>query len=489
MKKDQNKKKETKWVVYQQVFCQIINFSTIFVLSWILLPKDFGLQTSVAVLLSFVGVFQTYGLKIVVVRLPKVEQNLLSTFFWVLTIFGLLLFILINLGSKYILVFLLNISDDVALVSRIVLVQSVTIIFLNTSAISEAILLRNLRFKKVFFANFFGFLSGGVLGILAGIWGFGVWALVIKQLVHVCISSTCYILYADWKPKFVFQYLYVRKEILFSSNLSLSKVANYFVRNIDYIIIGKFLGPNMLGQYSLAYKIMLLPLKNLSAVLVKVLYPTLAKLKREKQGNVGDHYLKAIYIVAILTFPAMAIISGFSNEIAQFFFGDKWNYLPDLLFILAWVGALQAITSPIGVLFQLSGRTDHMLYFTVTTSVLVGASVLIGVNWGLIGVALSYSLCWVFVMFPIANLIPSGYYNISFLEIIKLIAKPIIISLILFYLIFFGKNILLDYLDTRFLEVLVVFLMSISFIFVYVWLFKVLFQESVVKDLIRIFRG
>ncbi|MCR2840976.1 oligosaccharide flippase family protein [Klebsiella pneumoniae] len=73
------------------------------------------------------------------------------------------------------------------------------------------------------------------------------------------------------------------KEIFgFSAHLSIFNLINYFSRNADSLIIGRYMAPPILGAYSLAYRIMLFPLASLTFVAARSLFPILSK-------NQDDH--------------------------------------------------------------------------------------------------------------------------------------------------------------------------------------------------------
>ncbi len=412
----------------------MLNLASIYILSQILLPDDFGYQTTVSVALGLVAIFQDFGFRSAIIRVEEVSQSSLSAYFWFILGFAVFLYLVILIGAPFISELLLKESDKIALVTDLLRLQGFTIILGGLSVVSESLLLRNLKFKPIFFINVVAFFLASVVSIVLALKGYGVLALVYKQLLMVLILGGGFMVMAKWIPTFRFNRQHIKEQFRFTGFLTLGNIANYFVRNIDYIIISKLLGANVLGQYALAYKIMLTPMKNISAVILKVMYPVLSKLHRNGE-NIGSAYFKIVEIIAILVFPIMAVLSGLSEPICAVFFDEKWTYLAPLLLIFAWLGALQATTTPVGVLFQLSGRTDHMLYYNIFSSVATVCALVFGSRWGIMGIAYANFLVWVILIFPTVSVLSFSYFKLRLLQFLSSIIKPLLTGLAVFVLL------------------------------------------------------
>lgn len=468
-------KKGAKWVTLQQVITQPLNYFTLFVLAMFLTPEDFGLHTNVAIILGFITTFQDFGIGSVMIRIKNLSQSQLSTFFWFLLLFSIVISVgLFFFGSIIVDIFLKSDADH-QLVTDLLLVQASTLFLAAIGLVFNTLLLKELKFKEKFFVDVLAIFIGSVVSIYFAYQGYGVWSLVIKQIIIVFGMSIGAIFYSRWIPSFSFNYRYIKAELHYSSYLSLSMVANYFVRNIDYFLIGKFLGTNALGQYTVAYKLMLLPMKSISGIIVKILYPTLAKMTDSVQ-LVQRVYLKTVFIIALLSFPMMAILCGVAVPFVEVFFGDGWTDLSALILILGWVGAAQSTTSPVGVLFQLAGRTNHMLYFTFFSAIVVTLAVVVGLHWGIYGVAIAFALSWILIMFPLSNYIPFQYFDIKIGTFFKQLLVPFLSGLISFAVCFLLVEI------TPGANVFYIILISLIGGFAYLGSLKFLFKISLIKE-------
>lgn len=68
----------------------------------------------------------------------------------------------------------------------------------------------------------------------------------------------------------------LRAVLRLSFNL-VAYLVNFFSRNADSMVIGRYIGSAALGTYSLAYKLMLFPTMNLTFVLTRAMFPIMSR--------------------------------------------------------------------------------------------------------------------------------------------------------------------------------------------------------------------
>jgi PST family polysaccharide transporter len=166
----------------------------------------------------------------------------------------------------------------------------------------------------------------------------------------------------------------------------------------------------LLGIYSLALKIMLLPVQNLASVASRAIFPALCRQRADKPA-MAALYLRAVSAVALVTAPAMTGIFVLREPLVDFLFGPAWSEVAHLLKWLAPVGCIQALTTGTGVVFLALGETRLLLRLGVLGTSLMVASFLIGPAWGIEGVALCYLIA------NAINLLPCFYLSLKKLDI------------------------------------------------------------------------
>lgn len=170
-----------------------------------------------------------------------------------------------------------------------------------------------------------------------------------------------------------------------------AQLVNYVMRNADNIIIGRALGAQQLGFYTLSYRTMMLPVANLGQVTNRVAMPTWSRL-RDDTRTIGVHYLRATRLIAILSFPFMALCAASAPVLIPGLLGAEWEPAVLPLQILAVTGARQSVQTMIGSIMLARGRAGTLLKWGLFEGVLQIGAFLVGVRWGIVGVATAFTL-------------------------------------------------------------------------------------------------
>lgn len=132
------------------------------------------------------------------------------------------------------------------------------------------------------------------------------------------VSAVGFWLYSGWRPRILFKLADIKSIFMFSSNLVAFNFLNYFSRNCDQIIIGKYFSSSILGQYSLAYRLMLFPIQNITFVLTRSLYPILSRCQSNDSESFKI-YLQTIKAISIIIPPLMLGLASVSQDFVNIF--------------------------------------------------------------------------------------------------------------------------------------------------------------------------
>jgi O-antigen/teichoic acid export membrane protein len=383
-----------KWASISQVSRQVMGLLTTVVLAHFLLPSDFGLVGMATVATGFLGIFGDLGTSSAVIQRKNISDSLLNSLFWINVAFGLMAMIIILIVSPLVASFYHE--PRVTIVLRVL---SLNFLISSISNIQKAILERNLAFNTSAKIEVSVILAGAVVGISAAIKGWGVWSLVAQSLTVTIISTILLWLISQWKPKLIFSLEEVQEVGKYSLNLTGFSILNYFIRNTDYILIGRFLGTQNLGYYTLAYRLMLYPLQNISGVIGRVMFPVFSKLQDDDE-KFGLAYLKANSSIALISFPLMLGLFALAEPFILTFFGMQWQPVILLLQILAPVGMSQSIMTTTGIIYQVKGRTDWMFRWGIGAGIFIVLAFLIGLHWGIVGIAAAYAIASFSLTYP-----------------------------------------------------------------------------------------
>lgn len=382
------------------------------ILARLLSPDDFGTLAMVTVFTNFAMIFSEMGVSSALIQKQDTHDRHYHSAFWLNIIIGIGLTLIFMAASPLIAWFYKKPE-----LNPILRVVALNFLFSSFTIIQQTILTKEMDFKSLAIRDVVAVIFAGIIGIALAYHGFGVWSLVYQLLSFTMINAILLWFLSPWRPRLQFAIRDIKDIFHFSSQLTGFNILNYFSRNIDQLLIGKFLGVQALGYYSMAYKIMLYPLQNISSVISKVMFPAFSKIQ-DDLAKVRTSYLKMIKAISLVTFPLMAWLFGVAPELVEVFLGEKWMPIVILIRIFCFCGAIQSVGTMLGSVLLAQGKTALQLKLQVIGTIVATASITAGLNFGVSGVALFYalqSILWVHVTFPLVhkliNLSYTKYYS------------------------------------------------------------------------------
>ena len=374
------------WSAIGSIGQQLFSLVGTVILARLLAPADYGLVGMAMVVIAFVMVFRDLGTSAAVIQRPVLTDEFVSTLFWINLLFGL--------GACFTGVLLapaIAAFYQTPALAPVMRALSLSLFTASFGIVPAALLSRQLAFRKIALAEIACIATSTTLAVVMALRNHGVWSLVIANLVRTAIESVLFFALCSWRPRFFFRPAEIRRVYSFSANLVGFQLVNYFTRNADKLIIGRYLGSASLGHYQLAYQLMLYPIQSITGVLGRVLFPAFAQVQDDHQ-RFRPAYLQACVTIATLTFPMMLGLTAVAGPFVEVFFGPKWRPVGMLLTVLAPVGMVQSVASTVGGIYMAKGRTQLMFRVGTAASILVVASFALGLRWGVLGVTTAYAI-------------------------------------------------------------------------------------------------
>jgi PST family polysaccharide transporter len=235
---------------------------------------------------------------------------------------------------------------------------------------------------------------------------------------------------SGWHPRAEFDVEEVKAVTGFSLNLSGFGLVNYVSRNADNVIVGRVLGAAPLGNYQVAYNLMLTPLQNISSVIAQVTLPGFAQIQNEDE-RFRSAYVRSSSIISLITFPVMAGMGVVADPLIRAVLGQKWLGAIPIFEILASVGFVQSVQTLVGSIYIAKARTDWMFRFGVYNCAVVVIAFLIGVRFGTVGVAWAYCIAYLgFIVYP-AFRIPFGLIGLKLTDYVNALLPQAFLSIIM----------------------------------------------------------
>lgn len=422
-----------KWNAASQAVRLSLYFLTTLLLARLLNPADFGLLGMATVFTGFIAVFNDFGLGSAVVQRRNLDQETISTIFWLTIAVGVITTLITVLISPI----AANFYSQPEL-KPLLSFLSITFLLNSIGQVQFSLLMKALNFRHIALIESFSGLLGGIVAIVLAFMDWGVWSLAIQLVVSVGVASIIYWVISDWRPNFVFEKANLRGIVNYSGGLFGFNIVNYFSRNADYLLIGRFLGPGPLGLYTLAYRLMQFPIQNITAVVNRVLFPTLSKIQ-EKNEKIRTGFIKASQYIAFITFPLMIGLLILAPEFILIAFGRKWVFVIPIVQILALVGLVQSIIGLVGSIYTAKGKTKIFFYWGIISTVTVVGGIIVGLKWGILGVSIGYAIATMLLLYPNFR-IPFRFINLKFSMFVFSLRNQILNAAMMGILIFISAS-------------------------------------------------
>ncbi|MHC4081909.1 MAG: MOP flippase family protein [Planctomycetota bacterium] len=374
------------WSLAVQAALVAINFAVVVTLARLLAPAAFGLLAMTVVITGFAALFSDVGFGAALIQRPQLQERHRSSVFWLSIAIGCGLTVTIAAASPLVAWFF----KEPMLVGMTML-ASLNFLVTSLTVVHRAVLKRALRFRPLVTIDLAAVTGSGLLAILLALLGAGAWSLIAWPVAASVIRTALLWRAAGWWPSRTWDRDAIRELFGFGRNLLGFNIVNYWIRNTDKLLVGRFLAAGALGLYTRSYALMLMPLGLITQALGNVMFPAMAEIQHER-ARVARIYLRTTRAVSLVSFPLMIGLFVVADDFVAALFGPKWSDMVGIVQLFCLAGVLESIGSLNGNLYMSQGRSDLMFRVGAIVGLLGVAAMAVGLMWGLIGVALAYTV-------------------------------------------------------------------------------------------------
>jgi O-antigen/teichoic acid export membrane protein len=412
------------WTWASRFSTQVVQLGCTIALARLLSPGEFGTVGMLLVFTGFAQLVADMGLGTALIHKQTLQEADTSTAFWMQMLVGSMLTATFYLGATKLAEFFGNL--ELQNLSR---AMSFLFVIQALGAVHNTMLRREFRFRYLGVSSIIVSMTGGSIAVVLALRGFGAWALLWQIVTAAGLSTIFAWVGTRWSPRFIFSKQAACDLGRYGMYLLGSYSLNYWLRNGDNLIIGRSLGSFDLGIYTRAYSLMLLANSNISAVFGQVIFPALTKLQDDRE-QFRDLYMKSLRMIAFASFPLMAGVGLIADEIVLILYGPQWVKAIRILRLLSIVGLFQSIIFPVSWVFTGLGRTKEQFMITICISMLFIVAILLGVRYGILGVAVAYAGWSLFVGFLWIYVV-NCILNIKILHIVSLVSKVMFATVVM----------------------------------------------------------
>ena len=364
------------WSFLQQFSTQLIAFTVQLILARILTPSEFGL---IGLLTVFIGIGTALfegGMTSSLIRVVSVDTKDYSTVFFFNLGVSVLIYLLFFLAAPYIALFYKQ-----PVLTDIARLYGLSFIFLSFGTVQNTILTRDMKFKRQTIITLPGLLIGSIVGIVLANNEYGVWSLVYSILVTNLLTAILLWFSSDWRPQMIFDVDRFRLHFHYGYKMTLSSLLDTIFTNIYQIIIGRFYSPVLVGYYTRANSLMMLPVGNVSAALNKVVFPLFAKVQDDIPA-LRAAYKKIMLIVLFVITPIIVLMALLADQLVVFLFTEKWLPIVPIFQIICFSGILYPLHMYNLLILQVKGRSDLFLKLEIIKKIILVVIIVISIFYG-----------------------------------------------------------------------------------------------------------
>lgn len=372
------------------------------VLARLIAPTDFGLVAIVTVFTALFSLFSDMGIGNAIVQ----YQNLTEEDYGALFGFSLAMAVGLTAGFCAISPLIAMFYSDSRLIG-LCCVASPTLLFSTLNMVPNGLMLKGRRFDLIGIRLVVATIVSGAVAIAMALAGWGAVALVLQTAMSSLVVLVWNLVSRPIRHISLHFMAPLRKVFSYSAYQFGFTLINYFSRNLDNMLVGRFLGNDQLGYYDKAYKLTTYPMSAFSSVIGSVIQPYMAE-HQDEPDVIFDCFMKVYKLISLVGVMVATVCFCASAEIVEVLYGPGWEPAVPVFAVLSISVYFQMMGNPSGAFFQSLGRTDYMfrvgLINTALTVVglctgLAGGSILtvaygVGTAFCLHIVSIIYYLVW-----------------------------------------------------------------------------------------------
>jgi PST family polysaccharide transporter len=326
-----------------QLTIQLGSIIATMVLARVLAPEQFGVIAVVQSLLGAAALLNLAGITASLVSRKGPVERAAASYFWaalfvgmgVLSLFWLLADPLVRLmaqpdAAQYVRALAVTFPLTLlAMVPQAILQRRMAFTALNTSAVISA---------SLYFGS----------EIALALAGWGVWAVVIGQIIGAAAALVMSFGASRWVPRHGFHLDEIRQDLGLLGGLGASRLFSYAQKNVDYWVISATIGAVPLGVYYIAYALPNIIRLRLSEVFRTVMLPVVA---REPDLAIATvHWQRATTTLLVMGMPALTGLAALAAPLTLLFFGPQWESAVVPMQILAIATVADLLMQAVGTM-------------------------------------------------------------------------------------------------------------------------------------------
>lgn len=395
----------------------VLSLASTAILARILAPGDFGLVALAAATGGFLSLFLDLGLGSATVQRLELTRSQVSALFWINAALGLSV-AAIMAGLAPLVARFYGRPE----LNGVTVALALGFLFVGVTVQHNALLRRQMRFASLARIDILSMVLGMAVAVTSAVLGAGYWALVYQQLVQQGAAAAGAWIACRWRPSLPVRPAGVRPLLAFGAGLTGFNVLTYLTRNLDNLIIGRVSGTAALGLYLKSYSLLLLPVDRIRGPASAVVVPALSRLQ-DDPARFKSYFLKAVASIAAIGMPLVVFLFVFAEDAILLILGPQWKESVMLFRVLSPAAFVETFNTAGNWACTPFGKSSRLVRWQMFATPVTVVSFLIGVRWGVLGVAIAFSVSTIALRLPALVYLLNGS-PISPVDLLGALARP-----------------------------------------------------------------
>ncbi len=308
------------WRLLQNAGTQVVSFVLSIILARMLMPEDYGLIALITGFLNIANVFIQTGFSSAVIQKQDLSELDKNTMFFASSVLGIVLYAILFFAAPFVAVFY-----NEPVLTGMFRVQSLCVLIGSFTSVHQALITREMKFKKNFIAGLLAILAQSVTGLTLAYLGYGAWTLVYCFLVNSAVNGIVVLAIGGWMPKMQFSFRSLYSMLGFSLKMLGSALINALFLNIRSFIIGKQYSSEDLAYYSKGNQFPQIIMLQVDGAMTTVLFSALSKTQDDWEQGLRA-LRRAMKMSLYICAPLMAGLFAVADSLVLLLLTEKWMF-------------------------------------------------------------------------------------------------------------------------------------------------------------------
>lgn len=363
-----------------------LTFAMQIILGRILLPQDFGIVAMATPVIVLIEIFTNLGLAQAVVQREKISQDDLTAIYWVSLAGASLMLLLVVLFSP--MIARLYGRPEVR---DIVIILALQMPIAAIAGHASALMARQMRFGAIAIIDVIGTAVIFVVSIASALSGMGYWSIVIGTVAGTLTRAILDRQVSGFRPGRPTWTSATPEMMAFGGKLLSASLLNYVSNYANTVVIGVAMGARTLGLFDRSFALVLRPIASVTLPVTRVAVPLLSRM-RDDTDRYRAAFAALLQGVVLIAMPGLITASVLADDVVLMLLGTNWTAMSPMLSAIAVAAIFQPLSGASSWLFESQNRAGEQIAVAWWSGVLMIASLLCGLPFGAVGVAISYAI-------------------------------------------------------------------------------------------------